>query len=125
MRQSKKVLRIIKLCLSNSILDKLYSASFLVKGVLEKCVNLFFDGLAAHSQGVSASKTELNENTHPIKQTFAQEIEEKYFQVPSSLTTLRQEEAKPSRRGSLKILQVHTHFCIKICQDYHLKFSVM
>lgn len=45
-------------------------------------------------------------NNRKIKQTFAQEIEEKYFQIPSSQINSTAPEKKSSRRGSLRALQV-------------------
>ena len=57
-----------------------------------------------HSQ---QEHTDFSINPKQVKQTFAQEIEEKYFQIP---TSSNEPENKHSRRGSLRAFQV----CLKI-----------
>ena len=61
----------------------------------------FHDGNSKQSRNHGNSTLE----TIPrqINKTFAQEIEEKYFQIPSSSNV---PETKPSRRGSLRAFQV-------------------
>ena len=75
---------------TNSVFDHL--------GFLEKCATLFIDG---NYKQTNTHLEHSNSNINPkqVKQTFAQEIEEKYFQIPSSSNV---PEIKPSRRGSLR-----------------------
>ena len=75
---------------TNSVFDHL--------GFLEKCATLFIDG---NYKQTNTHLEHSNSNINPkqVKQTFAQEIEEKYFQIPSSSNV---QEIKPSRRGSLR-----------------------
>ena len=71
-------------------------------GFLERCATIFVDGnyKQLHSNQENSGSSI---NPKQVKQTFAQEIEEKYFQVPSSSNV---QEVKHSRRGSLRAFQV-------------------
>jgi hypothetical protein len=62
-------------------------------------VTVFLDGKQSRNHVNSTMET----NPRPINKTFAQEIEDKYFQIPSSSNV---PETKPSRRGSLRAFQV-------------------
>ena len=68
-------------------------------------MTLFGDTNPNHSPK-SQDATLQDNNNRKIKQTFAQEIEEKYFQIPSSQINITAPEKKSSRRGSLRALQV-------------------
>ena len=96
-----------------------YINIFLLIGFFEKCVTLFLEGPSSYQQkavssGANVHKAQCpssnvanNPVVHPNRQTFAQEIEEKYFQTPFSVNP--PSETKPSKRGSLGALQVSAH----------------
>ena len=95
-----------------------YINIFLLLGFFEKCVTLFLEGPssyqhksvssgAAHQAQCPSSNVVNNPVVQPNRQTFAQEIEEKYFQTPFSVNP--PSETKPSKRGSLGALQVSAH----------------
>ena len=73
-------------------------------------MTLFGDTNSNHSpknqDGLVLTAAVHDNNNRKIKQTFAQEIEEKYFQIPSSQINITAPEKKSSRRGSLRALQV-------------------
>ena len=69
---------------------------------MEKCATIFVDTnykQLHNKQELTGSSI----NPKQVKQTFAQEIEEKYFQIPTSSDV---QENKHSRRGSLRAFQV-------------------
>ena len=73
-------------------------------------MTLFSDVNSNHSpknqDGFVLSAAVQDNNNRKMKQTFAQEIEEKYFQIPSPQINVTAPEKKSSRRGSLRALQV-------------------
>ena len=73
-------------------------------------MTLFGDTNPNHSlksqDGFGLTTAVQDNNNRKIKQTFAQEIEEKYFQIPSTQINVIAPEKKSSRRGSLRALQV-------------------
>ena len=73
---------------------------------MEKCATMFAEGNYKHLHS-QQEHTDSSINPKQVKQTFAQEIEEKYFQIP---TSSNEPENKHSRRGSLRAFQV----CFKI-----------
>ena len=89
----------------------------LISGFLEKCVTVFLDGNSKQSR--NHENYTLETNPRPINKTFAQEIEEKYFQIPS---TSNVPETKPSRRGSLRAFQVFMNNRLSVV--YNIKMFI-
>ena len=71
---------------------------------------MFAEGNYKHSHS-QQEHTDSSINPKHVKQTFAQEIEEKYFQIP---TSSNEPENKHLRRGSLRAFQV----CFKITSQF-------
>ena len=81
-------------------------------------MTVFLDGNSKQSR--NHENYTLETNPRPINKTFAQEIEEKYFQIPSASNV---PETKPSRRGSLRAFQVFMNNRLSVV--YNIKMFVM